>query len=204
MDYDRARLIQLQQVDLRIAGRVEDTFLFVEHPPTITIGRGTQKGNILVSEAQLQQRGVVVHEAERGGDVTFHGPGQQVIYPIIDLESRGRDLHRFLRDLEEIVIRFLKFYDLEGERISGKTGVWVKEKKICAIGIAVRRWVSYHGLALNIDTDLAYFDLINPCGFDSSTVTSLQALTGRRPDRSIVFYQLVKSIETVFDLNLGF
>ncbi len=206
VDYDRARLIQLQLVDKRIDGRITDTFVFVEHPPTITVGRGTRyarDNNILASEEILRQRDVQVCETERGGDVTFHGPGQQVIYPIIDLEQRERDLHRFLRDLEEVVINFLRNYDLNGERISGKTGVWVSDKKICAIGIAVKRWVSYHGLALNLCTDLSYFNLINPCGLPSSTVTSLESLTGIPVDRSRVFFELVNSLENVLQVEIS-
>jgi lipoate-protein ligase B len=175
----------------------------VEHPPTITIGRGARDSNILVSEESLKKRSVQVCEAERGGDVTFHGPGQQVIYPIIDLEQRGRDLHRFLRDLEEVVINFLGFYSINGERIQGKTGVWVNDKKICAIGIAVKRWVSYHGLALNLCTDLSYFNLINPCGLPSSTVTSLESLTGIQVDRSRVFFELINSLESVFQVDIS-
>jgi lipoyl(octanoyl) transferase len=203
VDYDQARLIQLQLVDKRIDGRITDTFVFVEHPPTITIGRGTRDNNILVSDESLKRRGVYVCETERGGDVTFHGPGQQVIYPIIDLEQRGRDLHRLLRDLEEIVINFLGNYNLTGERLPGKTGVWVGDKKICAIGVAVKRWVSFHGLALNLCNDLSYFNLINPCGLPSSTVTSLESLTGIPVDGSRVFFELVNSIENVFQLEIS-
>jgi lipoate-protein ligase B len=203
VDYDRARSIQLQLVDKRIDGKITDTFVFVEHPPTITVGRGTRDNNILVSEESLRQRDVHVCEVERGGDVTFHGPGQQVIYPIIDLEQRGRDLHRFLRDLEEVVINFLGNYDLDGERIPGRTGVWVGDKKICAIGIAVKRWVSYHGLALNLCTDLSYFNLINPCGLPSSTVSSLESLTGIPVNRSRVFFELVNSLENVLQVEIS-
>jgi lipoyl(octanoyl) transferase len=203
VDYDRARSIQLQLVDRRIEGRIADTFIFVEHEPTITVGRGVRDNNILVSDEVLRERGVHVCEVERGGDVTFHGPGQQVIYPIIDLEQRKRDLHRFLRDLEEVVINFLRNYDLIGERIQGKTGVWVNDKKICAIGIAVKHWVSYHGLALNLCNDLSYFDLINPCGLPSSTVTSLESLTGIPVDRSRVFFELINSLENVFQAEIS-
>jgi lipoyl(octanoyl) transferase len=202
VDYDRARQIQLQLVDKRINDKITDTFIFVEHPPTITVGRGTQDNNILASEEDLKRRGVKVCEVERGGDVTFHGPGQQIIYPIFNLERRGRDLHRFLRDLEEVVIHFLGSYELKGERITGKTGVWVGGKKICAIGIAVKRWVSYHGLALNLSTDLSYFNLINPCGFPSSTVTNLESLTGNPIDRPRVFFELANSLESVFQTEI--
>lgn len=202
-DYDKAHQLQLQMVDKRIAGEAPDTFIFTTHPPTITIGRGGGSTNVLVSDEILAQRGVKKFEVERGGDVTFHGPGQQVIYPIVDLDQRGRDLHKFLRDLEEIVIVFLKNYDIVGTRAAGKTGVWVGDKKICAIGIAVKRWVSYHGLALNLDTDLDFFKLINPCGFAPDSVTSLEQLTGKPTDKAKVFFQLTNSLEQVFSVQLS-
>ncbi len=201
-DYEKARHLQLQMVDKRIAGEAPDTFIFTTHPPTITLGRGSVSENILVSDEVLAQRGVKKYEVERGGDVTFHGPGQQIIYPIIDLEPRGRDLHKFLRDLEEVVIVFLRDYGIAGERSAGKTGVWVGEKKICAMGIAVKRWVSYHGLALNLETDLSFFQLINPCGFSPDSVTSLAELTSGAIDRSRAFHCLTNAIERVFGYRL--
>lgn len=203
VDYDRARAIQLQLVEKRVADGADDTFVFVEHPPTITIGRGSRESNILVSQEVLAGKGVKVCEVERGGDVTFHGPGQQVVYPIVNLDLRGRDLHRFLRDLEETVIRFLKNYGVKGERLEGKTGVWVGEKKICAIGIAVKQWVSYHGLALNLNTDLSYFELINPCGFAPDSVISLEKLLGRKVDAPQAFYHLVNCLTEVFHLEIS-
>lgn len=202
-DYEKARQLQLQMVDKVIAGEAPDTFIFTSHPPTITIGRGSDVANVLASDEELQRRGVAKYEVERGGDVTFHGPGQQIIYPIVNLDPRGRDLHKFLRDLEEVVILFLKSYGITGERIAGKTGVWVGGKKICAIGIAVKRWVSYHGLALNLDTDLSYFQLINPCGFAPDSVTSLAEVTGSSVDRHRVFYRLSNSIVKVFGVALS-
>lgn len=201
-EYDKTHQLQLQMVEKRIAGGAQDTFIFTSHPPTITIGRGGGDKNVLVSDEILAQKGVKKYEVERGGDVTFHGPGQQVIYPIVDLEQRGRDLHKFLRDLEEVVIVFLKNYDITGERASGKTGVWVGDKKICAIGIAVKRWVSYHGLALNLDTDLNFFQLINPCGFTPDSVTSLEQLTGKSTDKAKAFFQLTNAFEQVFEVQI--
>ncbi len=201
-DYEKTRQLQLQMVDKVIAGEAPDTFIFTSHPPTITIGRGSDVSNVLVSDEVLKQRGVAKYEVERGGDVTFHGPGQIIIYPIINLENRGRDLHKFLRDLEQVVIAFLTNYGIQGERIAGKTGVWVGDKKICAIGIAVKRWVSYHGLALNLDTDLSYFQLINPCGFAPDSVTSLTEVTGKATDRNRVFYLLSNAIQDTFDISV--
>ena len=201
-EYDKTHQLQLQMVEKRIAGGAQDTFIFTSHPPTITIGRGGGNNNVLVSDEILAQKGVKKYEVERGGDVTFHGPGQQVVYPIVDLDQRGRDLHKFLRDLEEVVIVFLKNYDIIGERSGGKTGVWVGDKKICAIGIAVKRWVSYHGLALNLDTDLNFFQLINPCGFTPDSVTSLEQLTGKPTDKAKSFFQLTNALEQVFEVQI--
>lgn len=201
-DYAKAHQLQLQMVEKRIAGEAPDTFVFTTHPPTITVGRGGGGDNILVADEILARRGVKKYEVERGGDVTFHGPGQQIIYPIVDLEQRGRDLHKFLRDLEEVVIVFLKNYDIVGERVSGKTGVWVGDKKICAIGIAVKRWVSYHGLALNLDTDLKFFKLINPCGFAPDSVTSLEQLTEKPTDKAKIFFQLTNALQLVFEVQI--
>jgi lipoate-protein ligase B len=198
VEYDRAHSIQLQLVDKRVEGKIDDTFVFVEHPPTITVGRGSRESNILATDDVLRQRGVSVFEVERGGDVTFHSPGQQVIYPIVDLDRRGRDLHRFLRDLEQIVIDFLKNYDLRGERVTGRTGVWVGDKKVCAIGVAVKRWVSYHGLALNLDNDLAYFDLINPCGLEGKKMTSMAQILGREIAREHLVDRICFHFKQVF------
>lgn len=203
LDYERAWKLQTEMVERRFEGKIGDTFFFVTHPPTITVGRSANGDNLLVSDSELKRRGVAKFEIERGGDITFHGPGQQVIYPIVDLRNRGRDVHRFLRDLEQVVIEFLRNYDLQGQRISGKTGVWVGEHKICAIGVAVRRWITFHGLALNLDTDLSFFDLINPCGMPSDTVISLQNLTQTPIDKSKAFYQLVNAIQLVFDVDLS-
>jgi len=202
VDYEKTRKLQLQLVEQRLDGKVDDTFIFCEHPPTITVGRSGGEANIIASDEKLAASGVKKYEVERGGDVTFHGPGQQIIYPIVNLEERGRDLHRFMRDLELIVIKFLENYDIAGQSVPGKTGVWVGEKKICAIGIAVKRWISYHGLALNLDTDLSFFHLINPCGFESGTVTSLATITGAKVDKAKVFFELTSAIEEVFNYRL--
>ncbi len=203
LDYERAWKLQTDLVERRFEGKAGDTFLFVTHPPTITVGRSAKGDNLLVSDSELERKGVAKFEIERGGDITFHGPGQQVIYPIIDLRDRGRDVHKFLRDLEQVIIEFLCNYDLEGRRIPGKTGVWVDQRKICAIGVAVRRWITFHGLALNLDTDLSYFDLINPCGMPSDSVISLQNLIQTPIDKSKAFYQLVNAIQLVFDMDLS-
>ncbi len=171
--YRTAWAAQLAQVDARKTGAGADTVLLLEHPHVITVGRSQKAlANVLAAGD------VEVIEIERGGDVTYHGPGQLVAYPIVLLADGERDLHRFLRNLEEAVIRTLATVGLVAGREPGKTGVWLDgraggRKKICSMGIACRRWVTFHGLALNVTTDLAYFHRINPCGFDATVMTSI-------------------------------
>ena len=165
----------------------EDWLLFPDHPPVLTVGRSPSAGNLRVPRSRLDQLGIEVFEVARGGDITWHGPGQLVAYTICDLEARGRDLHRFLRELEEALIRTLDSYGIRGERIAGRTGVWVAGAKVASIGIAVRHWVSYHGIALNVRPDLSFFDLIHPCGLNGIQMTSLAALLGpAAPDLTAV------------------
>ncbi len=163
----------------RRAGTVPDTLLLLEHPPVITLGRGADQGNLLVDRESLAARGVEVHETARGGDVTYHGPGQLVGYPIFDLNDHGRDVHRFLRSIEVSLIHALASWGLTGERVPGLTGVWVGWEKVAAIGIGVRQWVTWHGFALNVNNSLDAFSLIVPCGIRDRGVTSLQALLAR-------------------------
>ncbi len=170
--YDEVRAMQLELVDARQRGETTDTLLLVEHPHTFTIGRNKAAlANVLAAGE------VPVVEIERGGDVTYHGPGQLVAYPIVLLrEGPERDLHRFLRNLEEAVIQTCARFGVVADREPGKTGVWTgveQRKKLCSMGIACRKWVTFHGLALNVTTDLAYFHRINPCGFDSDVMRSL-------------------------------
>lgn len=165
---------QLALVDTRKTGAGEDTLVLVEHPHVITLGRSR------AAEANVVAPGdVEVVPIERGGDVTYHGPGQLVAYPIVLLVDGERDLHKFLRALEDAVIRTLARFGLAADRVAGKTGVWIDgARKICSIGIACRRWVTFHGLALNVTTDLAQFHRINPCGFDAAVMTSIAAELG--------------------------
>ncbi|MBI5366508.1 MAG: lipoyl(octanoyl) transferase LipB [Planctomycetes bacterium] len=174
IDYREAWALQLRRVEERAAGRVGDALLFCEHPPVITCGRGTKPANLLAPD-------VPVVEIERGGDVTWHGPGQLVGYPILLLPPGGRDLHRHLRWIEAGLIRALARLGVAGEPRAGLTGVWVGARKLASIGIAVRRWVTYHGFALNVEPDLAAFARIRPCGLDASVMTSLAAVLGRSP-----------------------
>ncbi|HEX4467975.1 MAG TPA: lipoyl(octanoyl) transferase LipB [Gemmatimonadaceae bacterium] len=172
--YADALVLQREVARARIAGEVdEDLLLLVEHPPVITLGRSSKSAHMLATPEYLQQRGVELFEVERGGDVTFHGPGQLVGYPIIDLKGHRRDLHWYLRQVEEFLIEALATYGLLGSRKAQYTGVWIDDRKIASIGVHARDWVTWHGFALNVATDLAYFDLIVPCGIQSVTMTSV-------------------------------
>lgn len=170
---------ELQQK--RIKQEIEDTVLFVEHPsPVITFGKSSNKKNILLDEETLLREGVAVHEIERGGDVTYHGPGQLLCYPIVDLNFLKRDVHWYMRQLEEVVIQILDSFGLKGERIEGKTGVWIRtkiwDKKIAALGVKLSKWVSLHGFSLNVKNDFDGFRFINPCGFRSDSVVWMSDL----------------------------
>jgi lipoate-protein ligase B len=158
----------------RISGAIpQDLLLLVEHPPVVTLGRSSKQKHLVASPEFLQSKGVELFEVERGGDVTFHGPGQLVGYPIIDLKRHRQDLHWYLRKIEEALINSLADYGVPGERNTAYTGVWTHGKKIASIGVHARDWVTWHGFALNVTTDLSYFDLIIPCGIDGVVMTSL-------------------------------
>lgn len=172
---------QKQLLSRRAAGLIPDCLITCEHEPVLTMGRGTDRANLLASPEELSRRGVALFEIERGGDITFHGPGQVVLYPIIDLKERGRDSHRYLRDLEQVTIRTLAEFGLTGRMREGLTGVWVGDAKVAAIGVAVSKWITYHGIAINVTTDLDYFNLINPCGITKYPVGSVAEQLGHDP-----------------------
>lgn len=155
--------------------------LLVSHPHTITVGLSGDYSDVLAAQERLSELGVTVAETNRGGKVTYHGPGQLVAYPIVSLAGRGRDIHRYLRDLEAWLVRLCRSYGVAAHADSAHTGVWVADRKIASIGVAVRRWVTYHGAALNVSTDLSYFDLIVPCGLRGVAMTSLQKELGTAP-----------------------
>ena len=184
----------------RIAGTRPDTLLLVEHDPVVTLGRSTKAGNLLANPALLAARGVELFEIERGGDVTFHGPGQLVGYPIIDLTQHRQDLHWYLRQLEQVLIDALAIFGVEGGRKEKYTGVWVGDRKIASIGVHARSWVTWHGFALNVATDLSYFDLMVPCGIQDVTMTSIVAEVGHPVAMSEVSAAVVASFEGSFDL----
>src|SRR4051812_9609568 len=178
--YADALELQRAVARARIDGDLQqDVLLFVEHPPVITLGRASKDAHVLASREQLAQRGVDLFEVERGGDVTFHGPGQFVGYPIVDLKRHKQDLHWYLRRVEETLIVALGGLGITGDRVAKYTGVWTAGKKIASIGVHARDWVTWHGFALNVSTQLSYFDLIVPCGIPAVTMTSIERELGR-------------------------
>jgi lipoate-protein ligase B len=200
-DYRDTLDLQHRLLKERHSGSDEDYLLFVEHPPVLTVGRGGDGRNILANSEILDKKGVSIYEVERGGDITFHGPGQVVGYPIFDLNQHGNDLHRYLRNLEEVIIVTLERYGLKGKREKGLTGVWVDGEKVAAIGIAVKHWITFHGFALNVNTDLSYFDLISPCGISDRGVTSMERLKGSSLDMSDVKEKIVNGFAEVFGIH---
>lgn len=199
--YGDALAMQRALVDERKAGRVDDVLLLVEHPHVLTLGvRGDGgRAHILATPDALAARGIDVFETGRGGDVTYHGTGQIVGYPIIDLRPDRCDVHRYVRDIEEVLIRTAADYGLVAERIKGLTGVWVGDEKLAAIGVRISRWVTSHGFAFNVTTDLSYFNLIVPCGIADRGVTSLKKLLGRDVDRGEVEQRIVRHFCDVFE-----
>jgi lipoyl(octanoyl) transferase len=187
----------------RIAGARPDTLLLVEHDPVVTLGRSTKREHLLLSEKALAARGVELFEIERGGDVTFHGPGQLVGYPIFDLQQHRQDLHWYLRQVEQSLIDALAGYGIAGGRVEKYTGVWVNviprfaqddKRKIASIGVHARSWVTWHGFALNVSTDLSYFDMIVPCGIPQVTMTSI----AKELDRTVSLEEVAERVVTAF------
>ncbi|WP_103666076.1 lipoyl(octanoyl) transferase LipB [Gracilimonas amylolytica] len=183
--------------------RLGDILLFVEHPHIYTLGKSGSEEHMLRSMMELQQLEAEFLKIDRGGDITYHGPGQIVGYPILDLDRHFTDVHRYLRYLEEIMIKVCADYGFEAHRIEGQTGVWVNNEKICAMGIRCSRWVTMHGFALNVNTDLRYFNNIVPCGIDDKSVTSLQALSGKEIDAEEVKERIIFHFEEVFEVSIS-
>ena len=201
-----------QTIDLKIKNRREETeletpnhFLFVEHPHVYTLGKSGDLSNLLVDEKQLAEKGAKFYKINRGGDITYHGPGQIVGYPILDLDNFFTDIHKFLRLLEEMVILTLAEYGLKAERSKGETGVWLDvgtpfARKICALGVRASRWVTMHGFALNVNSDLGYFDLMIPCGIKGKSVTSLNVELGKKEvSMAEVKEKLLKHFSMLFE-----
>ena len=218
-DYQE-RLLQ-KNVEAKAAARVEangnekgpaphtvNHLLLLEHPPVYTLGKSGHEENILISQEKMLREGIQYFKTNRGGDITFHGPGQLVGYPIFDLEKFYTDIGKYLRNLEEVIIRTLAVWGLQGERSRGETGVWLepdikgKERKICAMGVRCSRWVTMHGFAFNVNTDLSYFDHIIPCGIRNKKVTSLQKELGKPVSMHEVKEQVKRAFEEVFAISL--
>jgi len=193
------------------ASRLSTThyLLLCEHPPVYTLGKSGHSENILISEAEMEQRGIQFYKTNRGGDITFHGPQQIVGYPIIDLEKFYTDIGRYLRELEEIIMLTLAEYGIVGKRSKGETGVWIdpdvpgKERKICAMGVRCSRWITMHGFALNVNTDLSYFDNIIPCGIENKKVTSIAKELNCIVDLEEVKEKIQRNFEKVFNVSLS-
>ncbi len=188
-------------LEKKLNALLENALIIVEHNPVITMGRKADKDNILLSEKELQDRGIQICSADRGGDVTYHGPGQIVAWPIFDLRTLGKDIHRYLRMLEETVILLLKDYDIKARTLKGLTGVWVDDDKISSIGIGVRKWVSYHGVSLNVNTCPEHLSVIHPCGLKSKRSTTMKELLNKDLDISSVKKSWVEKFRAVFDLE---
>lgn len=199
-------------IAIKIANRKNNTekktpnyLLFVSHPHVYTLGKSGDVSNLLLSEKELEAKGVRFYKSNRGGDITYHGPGQIVGYPVFDLENFFTDIHKYLRLLEEAIILTLKEYNLHGERSDGETGVWFDvgtpfARKICALGVRSSRWVSMHGFALNVNTNLGYFDNIIPCGIQGKAVTSMQAELGKKIDEEAVKTKITQHLSHLFDI----
>jgi lipoic acid synthetase len=201
--YDRVLDLQHRLVRARKHGLVADTLILVEHPPVITIGRRGNESNILASRDWLARHGIQVCGVERGGDVTYHGPGQLVGYPIMNLRQHRQDVGWYMHSLEEVLIRTLQEYGLAAGRLAGYIGVWLKgQHKIAALGVRIEDWITYHGFALNVGPDLSHFELIVPCGLAGKEVTSMEKTLGQPVDMALVREQVSQSFSIVFGMEL--
>tara|TARA_A100001015_G_scaffold97778_1_gene108595 strand:- start:1371 stop:2087 length:717 start_codon:yes stop_codon:yes gene_type:complete len=204
-------IINIKRTNRRIGSSIEtpNYFLFVEHPPVITLGKSGQEKNLLLTKPELERKKIQFYNTNRGGDITFHGYGQIVGYPIIDLENFYTDINKYLRTLEEIVISTLNFYKISSKRSSGETGVWLEpnsphSRKICAIGVKTSRWVTMHGFALNVDTDLRYYDYIIPCGIRGKGITSINKEIKKNVSVKEVKEKILENLKKTFNANLIF
>lgn len=203
LGYESAWDVQKQIHEQVLSHERDDTLILVEHPPVLTLGANFHEENLLLSREEYEKQGIQVVRTDRGGDVTFHGPKQLVIYPVFDLRRHGRDLHRWLRELEEAVILTCETFGLKGVRSPVNTGVWINDRKVAAIGIKVSRWVSIHGIALNCDNDLSPFDMIVPCGIRTHGVTSLSREAGQEVGIENAKPKIVQSFESVFGITFS-
>src|SRR5437667_11730530 len=197
--YENGMRLQQKFVELRQAEQVDDQLLLLEHPPVITLGRGGDARNLLAQPTILQSQRVRFYETTRGGDITYHGPGQLVGYPILHLGEGSRDVRKYVTKLEEVLIRTVADYGITAERVTGRRGIWVADNKIAAIGVRIARWVASHGFALNVNTNLEHFRLITPCGLPGTGVTSISNELGHAVFTSEVRALLAKNFASVFE-----
>lgn len=201
--------IKNRNLEVVLQQLTENHLLFCEHPHVFTLGKSGAKANLLVNEENLLGHNASYFETNRGGDITYHGPGQVVCYPLLDLDNFFTDIHKYMRYLEEAVIRTLQDFGLDGGRIQGLTGVWldhekkINPRKICALGVKTSRWVTMHGLALNVNTDLNFFNYIVPCGISDKGVTSIEKETGQKIDLSLVENKLLGHLKELFEMEIS-
>ena len=200
-DYKEAWDFQKEILEFKKTNKFPDVILTTEHNHVYTLGKAGDRDHLLLNEAGLREKNISYYEIDRGGDLTYHGPGQIVCYPIFDLHNYSLDTHKYLRDLEEVVIRTLKEYGIESSRDEQYTGVWVGNEKICAIGIKISRWITMHGLAFNVNTDLEYFGNIIPCGIFHKGVTSMKKILGKETNINEVTQKLLHNFIQVFNLS---
>lgn len=202
VDYSEALRLQDEKVAQRKAGTIPDTLLLLEHAHVYTLGRNAKREHLLASSERLAELGIQVVETDRGGDITYHGPGQLVGYPILDLTKHRRDIAWYMRSLEEVFIGVAQDFGIQAGRLAGTPGVWVGDEKLVAMGVHVSRWITSHGFAFNVDTDLRYFDCIVPCGLRDRGVTSLAKLLGGPVQMEAVTEQVVKHFGNVFGMEM--
>lgn len=200
--YSEVYKLQAELVEQRIKGTINDTLIFVEHPAVVTIGRGGEDRNLLLDKKSFHERNIEVFSTNRGGDVTYHGPGQLVCYPILNLEGNGKDLHQLVRNYENTIIRMLETFGIMATQIEGLTGVWVGQEKIAAIGVGVKKWVSYHGFAINVNNDLSPFSYIVPCGIKNKGVTSMKQLLKQEVEMDDVQSRILAALTDIFQMNI--
>jgi lipoyl(octanoyl) transferase len=202
VDYAEAHRLQKELQGQRVRGEVGDLVLLLEHPPVLTMGRSAKAQHVLVAPEVLEARGIQVHEVGRGGDVTYHGPGQLVAYPIIDLKPDRKDVRKYVASLEETMIRTCADFGLAAGRIEGLNGAWIGERKVGAVGVRISRWVTTHGLALNVNSDLRQFEMIVPCGIEDKGVTSVSAELGRTVCVADLFEPLARHFAGLYDADI--
>ena len=204
VEYGEAYRIQRRLRSRKINGQLADVLLILEHPPTFTVGKSGKLENILVSNDQLRRNRISLFCTGRGGDVTYHGPGQMIAYPIVSLKRMGKDLHYYVHALEEVVIRTLKDFRLCAHRDESHAGVWVGKEELAAIGISIRKWITMHGIALNVNPNLEHFSYINPCGFSDRQATSLSKLLGYHVSMERVINRFISHFSDVFETSIVF